>query len=82
MNNKTKKRAAIWCAAVIIAALGVFLAAFLLPLLGELFGLWIAVGVLLLYGSMTVAVIVGVIVALRQRLKEIESGEEEEAKKY
>ncbi|MBO5796898.1 MAG: hypothetical protein J6R77_00945 [Clostridia bacterium] len=82
MNNKTKKRAAFWCAAVIIGALGLFLATFLLPLLGELYGVWIAVGVLLLYAALILAVIVGVLVALRQRLKEIESGEEEEAKKY
>ena len=37
---------------------------------------------LLLYGGLIVAVVFGVIAALRQRLKEIEGGEEEDAKKY
>ena len=82
MHNKTKKRAAFWSAAVIIGGLGLFLATFLLPLLSEVYGVWIAVALLGLYAALIVAVIVGVLIALRQRLKEIESGEEEEAKKY
>lgn len=39
-------------------------------------------GILIVYGLLIVAVILGVLAALRQRLKEIESGEEEDAKQY
>ena len=35
-----------------------------------------------LYSLMIVAMIVGVLMALRQRLREIRGGEEEDAKKY
>ena len=84
MQNATdrKKRAPIICAAVIIGLLAVFLATILFPLVGASYGEWIALGFLAVYGLVIVAVIVGVLAALRQRLKEIESGEEEDAKKY
>ena len=64
------------------AVLGIFLGMILMPLISELAGALFAVGFLLVYGGVIIAVIVGVIVALNQRLREIESGEEEEAKKY
>ena len=85
MQNDTKKNkmtAPIICAAVVIALLGIFLATILFPLIGEVAGELIAVGFLLVYGGFIVAAIVGVAVALKQRLKEIEGGEEDEAKKY
>lgn len=81
-DTTRKKRAAILCAVVIIAILGIYLAAFLYPLLGASFGESVAVGILLVYGLLIAAVILGVLIALRQRLKELNSGEEEDAKKY
>ncbi len=81
-NKNNKKRGSILCAAAVIAVLGIFLGTILMPLISELAGALFAVGFLLVYGGIIVAVIVGVIVALRQRLEEIEGGEEEEAKKY
>lgn len=41
-----------------------------------------AVGVVVLYVVVSAAVIVGVLAALRQRLREIKGGEEDEARKY
>lgn len=83
MQETTKrKKAPILCAAIIIGVLAIFLACIAFPLLGSAFGEWMAMGILLLYGGVIVAVIVGVVLALRQRLREIEGGEEEDAKKY
>ncbi len=81
-TKKSKKKAPIICAAVVIGLLGIFLATILFPLIGEVYGQLLAVGFLLVYGLAIVAVIFGVLAALRQRLKEIEDGEEEDAKKY
>lgn len=81
-NTTKKKRTPIICTAVIIGVLGIFLATILFPLLGAACGELIAVGILVVYGLLILAVIVGVLVALRQRLKEIEGGEEEDAKQY
>ena len=81
-KNTKKKWAAILCAAVVVGLLGLFLAAILFPLIGEACGEAVAMGFLLVYGLAIVAVIVGVLVALRQRLREIKGGEEDEAKKY
>ena len=80
--KKSKKKAPIICAAVVIAFLGIFLATILFPLIGEVMGEALAVGYLLIYGGVIVAAIVGVVAALRQRLQEIEGGEEEDAKQY
>lgn len=80
--DKKKKRGPIISAVVIIAILGIYLAAFLYPVVGEALGDTIGVVFLIVYGLFIVAVIVGVLAALRQRLKEIEGGEEEDAKKY
>ena len=77
-TKRSKKKAPIICAAVVIA----FLATILFPLIGEVMGEALAVGFLLIYGGVIVAAIVGVVAALRQRLREIEGGEEEDAKQY
>ncbi len=83
MRDTTKKKIVpVICAAIIIAALGIFLATIIFPLLGEVYGELIVIGILIIYGLGILAVIAGVIIALCQRLKEIESGEEEDAKKY
>ncbi len=81
-TKNSKKNAPIICAAVVIGLLGIFLATILFPLIGEVYGQLLAVGFLAIYGGVIVAVILGVLAALRQRLKEIEGGEEEDAKKY
>ena len=67
---------------VVIAFLGVLLGAILLPLLRVGSGDGAAAVILLLYALVILAVIVGVVVALRQRLREIDGGEEDEARKY
>ena len=81
-DTTKKKRGAVVSAAVIVGLVGIILAAVLVPLIREVYGEGIAVGFLVIYGLALVAVIVGVLAALGQRLKEIEGGEEEDAKKY
>jgi len=80
--KKHKKKAPIICAIIVISLLSIFLATILLPLIGEVYGEMLALGFLLIYGALIIAVILGILFALRQRLKEIEGGEEEDAKKY
>ena len=81
-SKENKKRASILSAVVIIAVLAVFVGFILFPLVSEMGGLFFAVMILLVYAGGIVAVIFGILAALRQRLREIESGEEEEAKQY
>lgn len=82
-NSKdNQKRASILSAVVIIAVLAMFVGFILFPLISEMGGLFFAVMILLVYAGGIVAVILGILAALRQRLREIESGEEEEAKQY
>ena len=81
-NTTDKKRGAIACAAVGIGFFAVILAVILVPLVGEAYGdvmVWIF---LLVYGGIILAIILGIAAALRQRLRELESGEEEDARKY
>ena len=81
-KNTDKKLAPILCAAVAVVVLGIFLVLTILPLLGDSLGELACIAAVVFYGLVTAAVIAGVIAALRQRLKEIDSGEEEESKKY
>ena len=81
-NKDRNKRGAILSAVVIITILAVFVGCILFPLISEMAGIFFAAVLLLFYAGGIVAVIFGVIAALRQRLREIESGEEEEARKY
>ena len=81
-SKENKKRASILSAVVIITLLAAFVGCILFPLLSEMAGIFFASVLLLFYVGGIVAVIFGVIAALRQRLREIESGEEEEARKY
>ena len=81
-TNKRKKIAPIVSAIVIATLLGLFLAAIIFPLVKELWGITIAVGILIVYGLTIIAVILGIFSALHQRLREIDNGEEEAAKKY
>ena len=81
-NQNDKKRGAIVSAVIIITMLAVFVGCILFPLISEMGGVFFAVMLLMLYIAGILAVIFGIIAALKQRLEEIESGEEEEAKKY
>ena len=81
-SKEKKKRASILSAVVIITILAVFVGCILFPLLNEMAGIFFAAMILLLYAGGIIAVIFGVLAALNQRLREIDSGEEEEAKKY
>ncbi len=77
-----KKRGAVICAAVIVGLLAIVLAMFMLPVLGAMYEDAVVAVILIVYGAVIAAVIVGVLCALRERLREIEGGEEEDAKKY
>ena len=81
-NKEDKKRGAVISAVIIITMLAVFVGCILFPLISEMGGVFFAVMLLMLYIAGILAVIFGVIAALKQRLDEIEGGEEEEAKKY
>lgn len=81
-NKEDKKRGAVISAVIIITMLAVFVGFILFPLISEMGGVFFAVMLLMLYIAGILAVIFGVIAALKQRLEEIEGGEEEEAKKY
>ena len=81
-NQEDKKRGAVISAVIIITILAVFVGFILFPLISEMGGMFFAVILLMLYVAGILAVIFGVIAALKERLEEIESGEEEEARKY
>ena len=81
-NKEDKKRGAVISAVIIITMLAVFVGCILFPLISEMGGVFFAVMLLMLYIAGILAVIFGIIAALKQRLEEIEGGEEEEAKKY
>ena len=79
--RKNLKRGAILSALVVVAFFLVYLALLATAILEapqDVIG-WLAV---VLAGGIFVAMIVGVVLALSQRLKEIDNGEEEDAKKY
>ena len=81
-SEKRRKKVAPLLCAVVVVFLGLFLGALLLPLLDVGSGDGGAVVILILYALVLLAVIVGVVIALIQRLREIERGEEEDARKY
>ena len=79
--RKNIKRGAIFSALAVVlffALYLVLLATAILEAPSDVIG-WVAV---ILAGSVFVAIIVGVLLALSQRLKEIDGGEEEDARKY
>ena len=82
-TNKKKTVAPILCAGAVLLMLRVVLALMAYPFFAarmeEQMVLMLAFG---LYGVLIVAMIVGVVMALCQRLREIRGGEEEDAKKY
>ena len=82
MDKKAKKRVAVMAALVAIALMTAYLVGIVIPLVRETIGVGIALTILVIYGAVILAGIVGVTLALKQRLKEIENGEEDEAKRY
>lgn len=81
-STTDKKRGAVICAAVGIGFFVIILAILLFSLVADAYADWIAWLVVLIYGGIILAVIVGIAVALRQRLRELKTGEEEDARKY
>ncbi len=81
-SDTNKKRAPILCAAIMIVLLTLFIVTIIFPIFREGDGILAAIIILAVYTVVIVAVIVGILIALRQRLREIEGGEEEDAKKY
>ena len=87
MQNNTNHRKKI--APIIITVLVVLYMVFLVPFVLMAAGILtvfghapLAVPVLLIYAFVGLAVIIGIVLALRQRLHEIDGGEEDEASKY
>ena len=79
--RKNIKRGAIFSALAVVTFFALYLALLATAILeapSDVIG-WVAV---ILAGSVFVAIIVGVLLALSQRLKEIDGGEEEDARKY
>lgn len=81
-DKKSVKTGAILSAAVVIGILCIYLAVFLYPLLQGACGDTIAAIIMAVYALMIIAVMAGVIHALVLRLREIEGGEEADAKQY
>lgn len=81
-DRRRKKIAPLLCAGGAILVLSIYLGVLLLPLLAEVGGHFLAAAFLVLYALVVLAMIGGVIAALVQRLREIERGEEEDARKY
>lgn len=80
--KKRKRKAAVISAFVMIGLLGICLAVILYSVIMPGGGEVSELGAVLICGGWIAAVLVGVALALRQRLKEIEGGEEEDARKY
>lgn len=81
-KNTKKKFPAILSALIIVIMLLAFLLVFVIALKSEEpenAALWT---IIVLYGIPIAAIMIGIIFALRQRIKEIDSGEEENAKQY
>ena len=88
MRSNTKKKLAPIVTALVVAAValpivvGVMKAIGLIGFLSRK-GVGLAVlAVLVIYGLVAAAIFVGVLAAMRERLREIDGGEEDEAKKY
>lgn len=82
MRKNTKKLAPIACAAIVIVLLALYIAVILFTLFTESLGDLIGIVVVVVATGLILAAIIGVLAALRQRMKEIDKGEEEDAKIY
>ena len=77
MRKSTKGRGP-----VIVAALGTVVFGSLLWVMLEEEPIPAVIGIMVVYGLLAVAIVVGVLYAMVQRLREIQGGEEDEARKY
>ena len=82
MRKNTKKLAPILCAAIVIVLLALYIAVILFTLFTESLGDLIGIVVVVVATGIILAAIIGVLAALRHRMKEIDKGEEEDAKIY
>lgn len=82
MRKNTKKLAPIACAAIVVVLLALYIAVILFTLFTESLGDLIGIVVVVVATGIILAAIIGVLAALRQRMKEIDKGEEEDAKIY
>lgn len=83
MRNDTKKKLGAIISAVVIALLLLsFLGFFLYGVLSDSMDEIAVVIILVIYAVLILAAVVGIFVALYQRIKELDSGEEEDARKY
>ena len=82
MRKNIKKLAPIACAAIVIVLLALYIAVILFTLFTESMGDVIGIVVVVVATGIILAAIIGVLAALRQRMKEIDKGEEEDAKIY
>ena len=81
-NTKGKILASVLCAGTVLLLLG----GALMVLISTVMGIGPAegtfIGIFAVYALVILAIIIGVIAALFQRLREISGGEEDEARKY
>ena len=82
MRKNTKKLAPIACAAIVVVLLALYIAVILFTLFTESLGDLIGIVVVVVATGIILAAIIGILAALRQRMKEIDKGEEEDAKIY
>ena len=82
MRKNTKKLAPIACAAIVIVLPALYIAVILFTLFTESLGDLIGIVVVVVATGIILAAIIGILAALRQRMKEIDKGEEEDAKIY
>lgn len=82
MRKNTKKLAPVLCAAIVVALLALYIVVILFTLFTESLGDMIGILVVVVATGIILAAIIGVLAALRQRMKEIDKGEEEDAKIY
>lgn len=82
MQRSTKKRAAVICALGAISLLVLYLCLILFAFVSERVGNILAVLFVLVFVAIILGIIGGILLALRQRLQEIDGGEEDEARKY
>lgn len=82
MKNNAKKRAAITSAITVIAVIALYVGIILFAVIRDALHDPIGQVFLFFFTAMEVAAIIGILLALRQRLKEIDKGEEDAAKIY
>ena len=82
MRKNTTKLAPVLCAAIVVALLALYIAVILFTLFTESLSDMIGILVVVVATGIILAAIIGVLAALRQRMKEIDKGEEEDAKIY